>query len=784
MSKHRIALIGDYVPRKCGIATFTNDVFNALQNADTDCLVVAVNDQLEGYAYPPEVRFDIAEQDIGGYLRAADFLNFTNPEVVCVQHEFGIYGGPAGSHILALLRRLNVPVVTHLHTILEDPSPEQLRVMQQLIRLSTRLITMSERGRRMLEEIYHVPDDRIDLIPHGIPDMPFVDPNFYKDQFGVEGRRVLLTFGLLSPGKGIENVIRALPGVVRDFPDLVYIVLGATHPNLLREQGETYRLSLERLASDLGVQKHVIFYNRFVELQELKEFLGAADVYITPYLNPAQITSGTLAYAFGCGKAVISTPYWHAQELLAEGRGVLVPYRDSAAIADALRSLLTDELQRHAMRKNAYRLGREMTWSQVAHLFRVSFEKARKAPASNGVARLALKTLEQDRLQLPVLRLNHLQRLSDSTGVFQHATYSIPNFAHGYCTDDNARALQLTVMLEETGDLTNTVRGLASSYAGFLNYAFVPETGRFRNFMSFDRQWLDDSGSDDCLGRALLALGSCVGRSQREDLRRWALELFDRALPAVADTTSPRAWAQALIAIHEYFRQFSGDRTVNRMRDLLTDRLLAEFVTASTPDWVWFEKILSYDNARLSHALLLSGKWSNRIDAFDVGLKSLQWLMRVQTSEAGHFRPIGSDGFYPRGGPRADFDQQPIEAWASTSACLEAWQATNESFWLSEATRAFEWFLGRNDLAQPLYEAASGGCFDGLHSDRVNQNQGAESTLSFLLALQEMRRAQSTLNAFDRAVDLAAPAVANNNHDPAPVQPMPVASGRSPAFAG
>jgi hypothetical protein len=643
---------------------------------------------------------------------------------------------------------------------------------------------MSERGRRMLEEIYHVPENRIDLIPHGIPDMPFVDPNFYKDQFGVEGRRVLLTFGLLSPGKGIENVIRALPGVVREFPDLVYVVLGATHPNLLREQGETYRLSLERLASDLGVQKHVIFYNRFVELQELKEFLGAADVYITPYLNPSQITSGTLAYAFGCGKAVISTPYWHAEELLAEGRGVLVPYRDSAAIADALHFLLTDELHRHAMRKNAYRLGREMTWSQVAHLFRVSFEKARKAPASNGVARLALKTLEQDRLQLPVLRLNHLQRLSDSTGVFQHATYSIPNFAHGYCTDDNARALQLTVMLEETGDLTNTVRGLASSYAAFLNYAFISESGCFHNFMSFDRRWLDGAGSDDCLGRALLALGSCVGRSQREDLRRWALELFDRALPAVADTTSPRAWAQALIAIHEYFRQFSGDRIVDRMRDMLTDRLLAEFSTASTPDWVWFEKVLSYDNARLSHALLLSGRWSNRRDAFDVGLKSLQWLMGVQTTAAGHFRPIGSDGFYPQGGPRADFDQQPLDAWASTSACLEAWQATNDSFWLSEATRAFEWFLGRNDLAQPLYDAASGGCFDGLHSDRVNQNQGAESTLSFLLALQEMRRAQSTLNAFDRAVDLTAPAVANNNHDPAPVQSMPVAPGRSPAFAG
>lgn len=754
---HRLALIGDYVPRKCGIATFTHDVFRALTAADaeTECFIVAVNDLAGGYPYPPEVRFEIAEQDLRSYRRAADYLNFTNAEVVCVQHEFGIYGGAAGSHLLALLRRLNMPVVTQLHTILAEPNEDQMRVMQELIRLSTRLIVMSERGRRMLEEIYRAPADRLDVIPHGIPDMPLLDSNSYKSQFGVEGKLVLLTFGLLSPGKGIEHVIRALPEVVKEFPDLVYIVLGATHPNLLREEGEAHRVGLERLAAELGVKKHVVFYNRFVELPELKEFLGATDIYITPYLNPAQITSGTLAYAFGCGKAVISTPYWHAEELLADGRGVLVPFRDSAAIARELCALLRDDERRAAMCEQSHRLGREMAWSRTAQLFSDSFERARMSRSGAELARVRLKTLDQELRRLPDLRLNHLRALTDSTGIVQHAKYTLPNFHEGYCTDDAARALLLTVMLEETGDLDSEVAAFATTYAAFLNYAFIPETGRFHNFMSYDRRWLDTDGSDDCQGRALLALGACAGRSQRENLRRWAIEHFDQALPAVAGATSPRTWAFALLAIHEYFRQFSGDRAANLMRDTLTERLLREFGAASDESWPWFEKVLSYDNARLSHALILSGRWSNRTDAYEVGLKSLRWLMQIQTAEGGHFRPIGSNGFHGQGKPRANFDQQPIEAWASVVACIEAWEATGDDFWMSEASRAFDWFLGRNDLGLPLHDATSGGCCDALHVDRVNFNQGAESTLAFLLSLQEMRRVESALDAFSKPTRFA-----------------------------
>ena len=473
---------------------------------------------------------------------------------------------------------------------------------------------------------------------------------------------------------------------------------------------------------------------------------------------PAQIVSGTLAYAFGSGKAVISTPYWHAEELLAEGRGVLVPFRDSQAIARELIALLQDDVRRHAMRKRAYLMGREMVWSRAAQQFVASFEKARQSRVGRGGRRYAIKTLEQDRLTLPTLRLVHLQRLSDSTGIFQHATFSLPNFHEGYCTDDNARALLLTVLLEETGDDTLEVQTLASAYAAFVNYAFDPEQNRFRNFMSFDRRWLEQTGSEDAHGRALWALGACVGRSRRRSLQMWAAQLFERALPAAANSDSARTWAFTLAGIGDYLKCFSGDRHVDQVRQSLTQRLLDAFVQHSSDNWLWFESELTYANASLPHALLVSGQTANHPEAVDAGLRSLRWLAQVQTAEAGHFRPIGSGGFYPQGGTRAQFDQQPIEAAATVSACLQAFICTQDDFWLNETRKAFEWFLGRNDLGQPLYDPGAGGCYDALHVDRVNLNQGAESTLAFLLALQEMRLAESVMSFCERPAEPEQPA--------------------------
>lgn len=751
----KIAMVGDYLPRKCGIATFTNSLYQALveQYPATECFVAPVNDTHEGYEYPPEVRFEFSENELSSYQRTAEYLNFSNVDVISLQHEFGLFGGSAGSFVLALLRDLRIPVVTTLHTILDKPDPQQRRVLREIDTLSSRLVVMTEKGRHLLVEHYGIHKDKIDVIAHGIPDLPFVDPNFYKDQFGVEGKQVLLTFGLLSPNKGIETALRALPEIVKVFPNLVYIVLGATHPNLMREHGETYRLSLERLAQELGIKRNVSFYNRFVELDELKEFLSAADIYITPYLNAAQITSGTLAYAFGCGKAVISTPYWHAEELLADDRGILVPFGDSQALAREVIGLLKDDTRRHSMRKRAYLLGREMIWSRVAEQYMESFERARLARHATA-RRLGVRTLEEKRLELPMLRMDHILRMSDSTGMFQHAVCSFPNYQHGYCTDDNARALIASVLFDEMEREAPALTQVEGVYASFLHYAFDPDKKRFRNFMSFDRRWLEETGSEDSQGRAIWALGTCVGRSRDRELQSWAAHLFENALPPLLETTSPRTWGYTLLGIYEYFRRLSGDRVAAQIRDVLTQRLIDLFDSNSTDGWPWFEPILSYANARLPQVLILSGQWMNNPRASQIGLRSLRWLCEQQTAPAGHFRPIGSSGFYPRGGKRAEFDQQPIEAHATVSACLEAYRSTHDTYWYEQARTAFEWFLGRNDLGLPLYNSNTGGCCDGLHVDRVNQNQGAESTLAYVIALTEMELIENELRVFEKPSEL------------------------------
>jgi glycosyltransferase involved in cell wall biosynthesis len=717
------------------------------------CLVVPVNDRAGGYDYPAEVRFELEEQDLPSYLRAADFLNITDVDVICVQHEFGIFGGPAGSHVLALLRELRMPIVTTLHTVLREPNAEQRRVMRELTRISTRLVVMTERGRELLCEVNQAPAAKVDLIPHGIPNMPFADPNYFKDEFGVAGKQVMLTFGLLSPNKGIEFALQALPEIIQEFPNVVYIVLGQTHPNLLRDEGEAYRLSLERLAKDLGVQKHVVFFNRFVELEELMRFIGAADIYLTPYLTEAQITSGTLAYAFGAGNAVVSTPYWHAAELLTAERGKLVPFRDAKAIARAVVELFRDEPLRHLMRKNAYKLGRDMVWNRVAQLYAKSFEQARHDHSFVGRKSSPIKTLDEQPGQLPLLKLDHLFRLSDSTGIFQHASFTVPNFSEGYCTDDNARALVLALMLKKLGHDSPQLGALAATYAAFLNYAFDRGRGRFRNFMSFERAWLEEVGSEDCQGHALWALGLCVAQSGQGGFQMLAAQLFERALPVAADFASPRAWAFTLIGIDEYLQRFSGDRRANHIREALTAKLMQRYADAATEDWHWFEEVVSYANAKLPHALILSGRCMNAASMLQTGLQALRWLVKIQTSPSGAFRPIGSNGFYRRGGERAQFDQQPIEAQATISACIEAYHATGDMFWVGEARRAFEWFLGRNDLGLALYDAGTGGCRDGLHGDRLSQNQGAESTLAFLLALAEKEALQNTFSSFKEPIE-------------------------------
>ena len=469
---NRIAFIGNYLPRQCGIATFTTDLCEAIaaKYKDTSCIAIPVNDILNGYSYPTRVRFELTEKDIDSYSRASDFLNINNVDMVCLQFEYGIFGGKAGSHILALLRGLRMPIVTTLHTILKDPSADQRQVLEEVVSASDRLVVMSERGSEFLQEIYNISAEKIDLIPHGIPDVPFVDPSFNKDLFGVEGKTVLLSFGLLSASKGIETVISALPDIVKRYPDCVYIVVGATHPHVIKQEGETYRLYLQWLAQEKGVGANVIFYNRFVSLDELIEFISAADIYITPYLNEAQITSGTLAYTLGAGKAVISTPYWYAQEMLADGRGILVPFRDEKTMAKQVIGLLENEAQRHAMRKRAYNFGRAMIWSEVAQRYMESFERAQKERRHYIPAGFISKDLDKYNGELPRLKPDHLVRMTDNTGMFQHALFTVPNYSHGYTTDDNARALLVSILFDELGKSESL--GLSARYLAFMGFAF------------------------------------------------------------------------------------------------------------------------------------------------------------------------------------------------------------------------------------------------------------------------------------------------------------------------
>jgi glycosyltransferase involved in cell wall biosynthesis len=750
------------LPRQCGIATFTSDLASAIASGhpELECFVLAMNDPGHRHAYPARVRFEIAESDLASYRRAADFLNVNGVDVVSVQHEYGIFGGKAGRYVLQLLRELRMPVVTTLHTILEEPNALQRGVMGELLSLSERIVVMSASGAALLRDVHHVSESKIDLIPHGIPSLPA--PGRSKDRLGVEGRPMILTLGLLSPDKGIEHVIDALPAVLKAYPDAIYVVLGATHPHIRERHGETYRLMLENRARALGVDSSMIFHNRFVSDEELAEFLSAADIYITPYLKAEQITSGTLAYAVGSGKAVISTPYWYARELLADERGLLVPWRDPDAIATAIVGLLGDEARRSAMSARAAAYGRDMAWPAVGKSYVRTFERARADHAERLRVVFRAKTLAKRPAELPDINLNHLRMLTDDTGVLQHAAFSIPRYEDGYCLDDNARALVVVALVEDGGVEDGVaVRALAARYLAFVRHAFDPERARFRNFMSYSRTWLEPYGSEDSHGRALWALGTVVGRCNDSGSQRLSGDLFHAALPATVAFTSPRAWAFTLLGIDEYLRAFQGDINVQSTRQILATRLLDMYRREAVPEWPWFEDRLTYCNASLSQALIVSGVWMENQEMTAAGLKSLEWLTALQRSSDGWFAPIGSTGFYVRGGPKALFDQQPVEASTMISACLEAGRLTGDDRWGEHARRAFNWFLGQNVLRQSLYDASTGGCRDGLHEDRVNENQGAESTLSYLLALLEMR-------AVDR------PAVTNEKTSPRPSSPPPL----------
>ncbi len=741
----RVALIGNHLPRRCGIATFTHDLHRALATArpNLDTCVVAMTDPGRTYDYPPSVRFQIHDETIADYGQAAEFLNNVGFDVVSLQHEYGIFGGEAGGNIVELLSRLEMPIVTTLHTVLPQPTPTQRGAMCRIIDASTKIVVMSEKAHEFLRAVHGVPASRIEIIPHGIPDFPFLETHHAKAKFGFAGKTIILTFGLLSPNKGIETMLDAMPAIVESCPSAMYVILGATHPNLVRDHGEAYRESLTARVRELGIEDHVVFFDQFVDQATLLDFISMCDVYATPYLNEAQMTSGTLAYSFGLGKAVVSTPYWHAKELLSDGRGVLVPFRDPKAMSTEIACLLTNDVRRHAMRKRAYAASRSMTWAQTANRYLASFESAGEHDRPAILLPVGRIVSRSKGHAIPEVRIGHFLSLCDGTGMLQHAVHSVPDRTHGYCVDDNARALLFSSALASSGE-AQLSEAITARFAAFIQHAWNPDTRRFRNFMSYDRRWLEEAGSEDSHGRTLWALAECARKDTDPSRRRWAAALFRTALPVVEEFSSPRAWAFSLLALDAYCTLVGGDPFADRVRGLLSDRLLSMFSARDPEHWLWFENVLAYDNARLPQALIQTGLTTHMPSYVEAGLQSLGWLMSLQTAPSGCFRPVGTKSFgMPRQKPKA-FDQQPVEAAATVSACLAAGRADGSAEWPAGAMRAFNWFLGENDLETTMIDPDTGSCSDGLHPDRRNENKGAESALSYLLGLVEIREFKRT----------------------------------------
>ena len=733
-AKKRIVFICTFPPRKCGIATFTSDLIRSMGAAakgEFEPLVVTMRSD-SSLRYCDPVRFEIRQNVRSDYICAADYINFSHVDLVSVQHEFGLFGGPAGSYLGLLLKRLKAPIITTLHTVLHEPAPDYRRSLVDVCDCSHRVITMNERGVAMLREIYGIPSKRIRLIPHGIPDLPFVDSNYYKAKFGLEGHKTILTFGLISKNKGIEVMLRALPRIVEAEPSIMYIVLGMTHPAVLRSEGESYRFGLQQLVKDLNLQDHVIFHNRFVDDEELHNFLCAADIYVTPYLGREQLTSGTLAFAVGAGKAVVSTPYWAAEELLAENRGRLVPFADADGLGREIIEILHSDELFYCLRRNAYDYGRSRTWPKIGQVYWRLFDQTRPRMLIQVAGRNPLRAAETlSSIEVPEPALDHLIKLTDDTGLFQHARFTIPNRAHGYCTDDNARGAIAMIKYYAQYRDPQALR-LLDTYLAFLMYAQNAD-GSIRNFLDFNRRWWDNEPDHDGFGRTLWALGTVLANPPSPAYLSVMKDCFDRATGHVQNQ-SARGLAYCILGLCDYLKQFPGASDIKRHVELAAGGLIDRYREARGPHWDWFERWLTYDNAVLPHALFVAGLTLGNEEYIEAAAETTDFLLQT-TFDGDHFSFIGTQGWYEQGKARAAFDQQPVEVAAMVMALRSAYDATKESRYLSLQRTAFDWFLGTNDLHVALYDFRTKGCSDGLMHSGVNGNQGAESMVSFLLSL-------------------------------------------------
>lgn len=737
-----VIAVSTYPPRQCGIATFTKNLFEPFISNGKDVpqvKIVAISSDTGWYHnYPDEVLFEIRSSYISDYKRAAEFVNLSNVDVISLQHEFGIFGGEAGEYILQFLTDLKKPIVTTLHTILPKRDDPYFRVLKEVCNLSSLVVVQCKKGIEFLTEIYNISPEKIRLIYHGAPDIPFLDPYLYKDKFNATNRTVLLTFGLISRNKGIENVLESLPAVVKEFPDVLYIILGKTHPEVLKKEGEQYRHFLQNRVQKLGIEENVVFYDYFVTDAELIQFLTAADIFVTPYLSEEQIVSGTLTYAMACGKAIISTPYHYAKEMLSEGRGYLVPFNNPSALAQAILDLLRNPSKLNELRKESYQFGRQLVQRKVSERYLEVFKEAinsYKQPKRTSTFLISSKFHSSE---LPEVNLEHLYTLTDDTGILQHAHYTVPDRAHGYTLDDNARAL--IVVYQNWSIFGNkNILAFMNRYLSFIYSAFDREKNTFRNFMGYDRKFIEEKGSEDSHSRAMWSLSGIIKNPPSNSILILSSEIFKLAASRLYSFTSPRAWAYGLIACCKYLERFGGDVDIKEIVTMLILRFDELYKQVSDEHWPWPEEIVSYDNGRIPQALILAGRRLQDKRLINQGLKSLEWLIEIQkNNNANCLSLIGNNGWLKKGETKADFDQQPIEIPALIDACLEAYYVSKDKKWLKEIYSCFQWFMGRNDLNEVLYDSATGGCYDGLTPKGVNQNQGAESTLAFLMALHTL----------------------------------------------
>lgn len=726
----KVAIVSTFLPRKCGIATFTSDLIKYTSSAakgEFDPLVVAMNN--ENIKYKDPVKFEIRQNVKSDYICAADYLNFSHVDVVSVQHEFGLFGGEAGCYLNLLLKRVNAPVITTLHTVLNDPSEVYRKGLVDVCRESYKIVVMNEKGVGMLKDIYGIDEKKIELIAHGIPDLPFVDNNYYKHRFGMEGRRTILTFGLLSKNKGIEVMLRAMPEIVKADPSVLYIILGMTHPSVLKHDGESYRFGLQKMVKDLGCSKNVIFFNRFVTDEELRNFLCASDIYVTPYLNEEQLTSGTLSFAVGTGKAVVSTPYWAACELLADERGKLVDFGDHKQLANAVIEILKNDELFYTLRRKAYDYGRSRTWTKAGEAYLKLFS-ASGVPLCINTNKTSLGSEAKSSFNIPEARLDHVMQLSDDTGILQHAKLTIPDREHGYCTDDNARAV-IAINKYYKQYPEPEILKMLDKYISFVLHSQNGD-GSVRNFMDYSRKWVRNEPASDALGRVIWSLGSLIADPPAESYLSIIKDRFDMSIAKISKQ-SIRGQAYSIIGMADYLKQFPGASDIKRQMIDSADRITASYYKHSNYDWQWFENKMTYDNAMLSYSMLIAGKHFGE-KYLEIGINTCDFLLD-NTYTNSHFSFIGCDGWYPRGEAKAEFDQQPLEATSTILMLKAAYEITEDHKYIILLRKAFDWYLGDNDNEIALYNFRTKGCFDGLEQCGVNLNQGAESVLSFLISL-------------------------------------------------